>query len=269
MSSATLHDWHRVTRANPCEVCGRPDWCGRSIDGLIRCMRGGDTPHGMKLIREDAEGGRLYAPIDSSSRPTPPPRPRKRKPRIDWTARHAAGRAELYPGELHDFADAELGLSGEGVEALEPTIIDDRYAFPERDAAGNIIGMVRRFPDGGKLALKHSRRGLTYQHPLPDVDPVLIVEGQSDTAAALEAGFTAVGRPSASGGADLLAALLRGRAVIICGENDAKPDGTWPGRDGANRVADRLRPVCRSVKVMFPPQDTKDIRSWLSGGGAA
>jgi len=268
MSSATLHDWHRVTRANPCEVCGRPDWCGRSDDGLIRCMRGGGTPSGMKLIREDAEGGRLYAPIDSSSRPTPPPRPRKRKPRIDWTARHAAGRAELYPGELHDFADVELGLSGEGVEALEPTIIDDRYAFPERDAEGNIIGLVRRGIDGANRCVKGSSRGLTYQHPLPSTDPVLIVEGASDCAAAIEAGFNAIGRPSASGGADLLAKLLRGREVIVAGENDRKPDGQWPGRDGAQRIADRLRLVCRSVRVMFPPEGTKDVRSWLIGGAA-
>jgi len=157
----------------------------------------------------------------------------------------------------------------EGVEALEPTIIRDRYAWPERDAEGTIIGLVRRGIDGANRCVKGSSRGLTYQYPLPPTDPVLIVEGASDTAAAIEAGFTVVGRPSASGGADLLAVLLRGREVIVFGENDQKDDGTWPGREGAERIADRLRPVCRSVRIMFPPPHTKDIRSWLSEGRAA
>jgi len=272
MSATTLHDWHRVTRAHPCEVCGRPDWCGRSDDGLIRCMRGGDVPPGYRFIRENPDGGRLYGPVDDRApRPAPPPRPSKPKPSIDWAARHAEARARVIPGELADFADAEMNLSGESLDLLAVGVDDDPgsgWLFPERDGWGNVIGITRRLPDGNKLALKHSRRGLTYQYPLPPTDPVLVAEGASDTAAAIEAGFTVVGRPSASGGADLLAVLLRGREVIVFGENDQKDDGTWPGREGAERIADRLRPVCRSVRVVFPPEGAKDLRSWLIGGAA-
>ena len=271
MTATAKHNWVRVTRAEPCAVCGRPDWCARSDDGLILCMRGGDLPVGYKFIRENAEGGQLYGPTDSSSnRPAPPrlrPKPQA-TPAIDWTSRHAEGVALLHPGELHDFADVELGLSGWGVELLDPCVVNNRYAFPERDAEGNIIGLVRRTIEGRNICRKGSSRGLTYQYPLPEDDPVLVVEGASDTAAAIEAGFTAVGRPSAMGGADLLAQLLRGREVVVVGENDQKPDGQWPGRDGAMRIADRLRPACRSVRVLFPPSNTKDIRSWLTEGGA-
>jgi len=267
-TTTTTATWRRVTRADPCVVCGRPDWCGSTDTGLLRCMRNAEAPAGYKLIRTDADGGYLFAPTDDAPRPPRPPRPRPKpaRPAPDFEKMHAAGVAELHPGELHDFADIELGLSGPGAEALQPTVVDGRYAFPERDADGRIIGLVRRDIDGRKICCRGSRRGLTYIHPLPDTDPVLVVEGASDCAAALEAGFNAVGRPSASGGGELLAELLRGRHVIVCGENDEKSNGSWPGREGAERIADKLRPVCESVRLVFPPDETKDIRSWLSGG---
>lgn len=270
MNPAQPHEWRRVSRHEPCVVCGRPDWCGRTADGsLLRCMRGGDTPSYYETIRTDADGGTLYGIIDDDQ-PAPPPRRKpKPRPRIDWAKRHAVARARVHPGELEDMADAELGLpAGWPLELLEVGVDDEPgsgWLFPERDATGKIIGLVRRLPDGRKVCINGSRRGLTYQHPLPDDDPVLICEGASDTAAAMLAGYTAVGRPNNTGGGVMLAELLKGRAVIVLGENDRKPDGTWPGRDGAERIARLLCKPCKSVRLIFPPDNIKDLRGWMRG----
>ncbi|MGL6074030.1 MAG: hypothetical protein ACRC8S_07705, partial [Fimbriiglobus sp.] len=48
-------------------------------------------------------------------------------------------------------------------------------------------------------------------------------------------------------------------------ENDRKPDGSWPGRDGAQRVAESLtRDLGRKVRWVMPPEDAKDVRDWLT-----
>jgi hypothetical protein len=183
---------------------------------------------------------------------------------------HAAARARVIPGELHDLAD-ELGIEGDALDALEVGVEDEPgsgWLFPERDADGNVIGIVRRTPDGRKLALRGSRRGLTFAHPFPATDPALIVEGPSDVAAAMAAGFNAVGRPSNVGGGELLAKLLKGRHAVVLGENDRKPDGSWPGREGVEAIVPHLLPVCASVRTLYPPPGTKDLRFWLTEGGA-
>lgn len=95
-------------------------------------------------------------------------------------------------------------------------------------------------------------------------DPVYVPEGASDTAAALSRGWAAVGRPSNVAAAPHLAALLRGRRVIVVGENDRKPNGKWPGRDGARTTAAKLAHEwgLASVEWMLPPDDFKDLREW-------
>lgn len=144
------------------------------------------------------------------------------------------------------------------------------YSFPERDGSGRTIGVSFRATDGRKgsaAAAVGSHRGLTVPaglHKTPKGSPILIVEGQSDCAALLTLGLAAVGRPSNSGGAELLAKLLEGRSVFIVGENDAKDGGAWPGRDGAKSVAVRIAGRWgKPVKWTLPPEDTKDVRSWL------
>ena len=87
--------------------------------------------------------------------------------------------------------------------------------------------------------------------------PVVVVEGVSDTAAAVDLGFVAVGRPSAEGGQSLLPALLRGRQVIIVGDNDA-----GAGKRGMESTFLTLSPICKSVAKILPPPQFKDLRQW-------
>lgn len=147
------------------------------------------------------------------------------------------------------------------------------YTFPERDHEGRTIGILRRDPrTGEKRTLRGSRRGLYFVREWrKSKGPILLPEGVSDTATLLALGLTAVGRPSCKGGVQLLAELLDDveREIIVVGENDAKHNGQWPGRDGAKEVAEKLADALdRRVKWTLPPEGCKDVRDWLNGGDA-
>ncbi len=149
------------------------------------------------------------------------------------------------------------------------------WTFPETDANGNIIGFMERYlkepsrksrPSGSQMGVYIStgwkeRAGAIY-----------LVEGASDTLAMSAAGLAALGRPSSksSGKAiGYLAELLRDvpatRPIIVFGENDRKPDGTWPGREGAEHTAAKLiTTLKRDVLIVYPPAPAKDVRVWLT-----
>lgn len=96
--------------------------------------------------------------------------------------------------------------------------------------------------------------------------PVLVVEGMTDTAAGLDLDFDSVGRPSNLACMDMLCDLLRGRDVIVLGENDCKidPGGVerWPGREGMLAAFQTIKRICRNVTMVMPPEHVKDLRSW-------
>ncbi len=145
------------------------------------------------------------------------------------------------------------------------------FTFPELNARQEIIGIMRRDArTGEKRMIPGSQRGLYIARGWSDpAGPVLIPEGVSDTVVLLALGLAAVGRPSCTGGVDLLADLLADvdRQVIVVGENDVKPDGRWPGRDGAKAVAEQLaRRLDRDVHWSLPPCGFKDVRDCRTRG---
>jgi hypothetical protein len=98
--------------------------------------------------------------------------------------------------------------------------------------------------------------------------PVLVVEGMTDTATAMDLGFDAVGRPSDLACMDFLCKLLPGRTVIVVGENDKKPDGKHPGRVGAETTYGALiRAGVGDVRIVMPPEHIKDLRVWRTKYG--
>ncbi len=151
----------------------------------------------------------------------------------------------------------ELGSTREG----------HAWVTPERNADGEMIGHAIRPDKGKKTSRKGSIRGLTLKWPLPPYagstseEPVFIVEGASDTAAGVGIGLDIIGRPSATGGKPLLAALLKDRHVCIIAENDEA------GQRGAVGIADALVEVCASVRIIDPPKGIKDLRAWVAAGG--
>jgi phage/plasmid primase-like uncharacterized protein len=139
------------------------------------------------------------------------------------------------------------------------------YSIPERNAQGNIIGIAKRFRDGSKGFHRGGNRGLTFTTDwFEDDGKLFIVEGVSDTAAMMQSGYCCVGRPSNNGGLRLLVEFLQccDRDVVVMGENDRKPDGTWPGR-AAESLAERLMEQLQRPVSWGLPTAGKDARQQL------
>lgn len=183
-----------------------------------------------------------------------------------------------------------LGVSTRSLEQLHVGYGFDREgtfsSWPERDAAGKVVGIMRRYRDNSKKIMRWSRHGLYFAIDadcVPDV--VLCPEGGSDVAALLTIGLHAIGRPSNASGVDMLGAAIfnmqiKPRRVIVLAERDAKFDkrGTmpqcpknchgcswcWPGAYGARTTAARLREMLKGCDVLTRLPAGKDVRTWLN-----
>ena len=239
-----------------CHSCGfwgdmydvRAELTGQSVEDVLKAERGNHTG-------AHRNGTASAARMTTSAKPMSSPEP------------------ALIPVEAVDLDVLRplaqgLGVSADSLMELGVTRHDGCWIIPERDAGGAIIGQQRRYDDGSKKQVAGTKRGLTCTHPLSADDgatasnPVFVVEGASDTAAGLDLRMPIVGRPSATGGAHLLGELLAGRHVVIVGEND---DGA--GQDGAEAIADQLAGPCASVRIIYPPAEVKDLRSWYAMPG--
>jgi hypothetical protein len=287
-----MTQWQRVSKAHPCPVCGKPDWCAVAKNGATAyCMR---VPSNRKS-RSQA-GGYIHQLNDDSQHPIASLE--RAKPKPNDTALHV----ELEPVAKRALGDALhteklaglLGVTQKSLELLEVGWDNVQgswcWTWPERNALGQIVGITLRYPNDKKRMVKGSRRGLYYEPRwCAGRGPLYIVEGGSDTAAMLSMGLRAVGRPQAMPGRqamrDLATLLPTSRGpIVVLGERDRKrhqdlPPATqachrpscrgcelcWPGRHGAIETARKLRSRLHRRKVMWrlPPDDAKDARAWL------
>ena len=253
-------NWLRVTKKNPCPVCGKPDWCGVSADGTMAiCMRR-PSPHPAR------NGGSLHIlsdPIPKYSLPPPSP---PRKPKIAVLYFWEKWRRKTDPYELEDFADA-LGVDACALDRIGAARARNAWVFPMRNGAGQIVGIRFRGDDGGKWALRGSAEGLFFDATAPDDRTAIICEGPTDTAAVMTLGYYAVGRPSCRGAVqhtkDLLKRQHIKRAVIVSDNDEIDPHtGRRPGQSGAAALAAQLSGIL--TKIITPP--AKDIRQAVAGG---
>jgi phage/plasmid primase-like uncharacterized protein len=224
-------------------------------------------------------GGRIiYLPADHAPRLSEPPPPTRAHP-ADHARQVDCGVLETSTSERANLASA-LGLDH---ATAVPALIDlaafrvqrrRLWCFPMRDATGKVVGLRTRTDTGEKRATRGSREGLFFapSRLRTGRGPVFIPEGPTSTLALLTLGHSVVGRPSAWMGrsaSGYACELLRDRDVVVLGENDAKPDRSWPGRDGAAHAARALLPYARSVRVAFPPASHKDVRDAVRAGMTA
>lgn len=270
-----------ASKQNPCPICQHDDWCLVHPDGLDAiCMRIGQGATKVIPFADGNEGylhqltGATAGWIHPSHLRTPattPPRPQR-----NWSdlARKFADLAKA--GAQVKVLSGLLGVTVESLTKLGTGHgrLDGRdvWTFPERDGAGQVVGIMGRPVGTGK---KKRGRGSTSALSYADdwatpAGPVLLVEGASDTAAGISMGLAVVGRPSNRGGVPMLAELLADippdRPIIVVGEDDRKDDGRWPGRDGAVSTAEKLAAeLRRTVAWSMPPDEAKDTRTWLNG----
>lgn len=269
------HRWLRASKREPCPVCKKPDYCTRSADGtLVCCMRQeSKKPSTNKL------GGwihRLDEPL-----PVVKIEPKREEPPVDWT--NEAQRMYRHGDAERRRLSEVLGLKTEALEELMVGMGFDEYrrqsfsSWPERNAAGMVVGIVRRYMDGSKKTMKGSHHGLYYgRAPVVMPGPVYLPEGGSDTAALIGLGVNAIGRPSNTGGIGDLGKMLVGvrKVVVVIGESDRKADSDcptkcgwclrcWPGLAGARMTAERLSRTLKQNVLVRLFSEVKDTREWV------
>jgi len=255
-----MSDWIRVTKANPCPVCGKDSWCEVSRDGEVAlCMRqASDHPKTFK----SGEVGYVHKLIDGP-RPVRQwnPKPEQPKPIINAEAMMAGWLSNTTPDRLRALAE-DLGVSGSSLMEIHAAWAPEHaaWAFPMRNGYGAVVGIRLRGDDGRKWSVRGSKSGIFLPYCAPQ-STCIITEGPTDCAAALSIGLYSIGRPSCSGGmSDILIALRRlgvTKAIIIADNDD-------PGLNGADTLSRQLEiPCC----LMTLP--CKDIRQAVAMGATA
>ena len=125
------------------------------------------------------------------------------------------------------------------------------------DGYGNVVG-IRLRNERGKFAVRGSRQGIFVAN-VPPQKTLFVCEGPTDTAAAVELGLFAVGRPNCCCGGAEIRAFARSHdvnRVVLISDNDK------PGLDGARKVGGELE---LPFAVYVPP--AKDVREFVRLGG--
>lgn len=279
-----MSKWKRVSKKEPCPICGKPDYCGRSVDGsAVRCMRVESESRSDGIDGSMAWLHRLSNPLP----PVPPPKPIEKK--ADWTKEC---RAMFEHEKAHDkrceIADT-LSASVESLESLRVGIGWDDWngaefsSWPSRDHNGRIIGYVRRYADGAKRTNEGGSTGVFYTSEwFSRPGPLWVVEGGSDVAACESAGLCAIGRASNTHGGEYIRRMIKqccpDKRIIVVGERDEVPEKRgrvpsctlncrgcafcWPGLFGAKKVAAEL-----NTRWVMVPKPHKDMRELLTAGG--
>jgi hypothetical protein len=256
----------RVTRKDPCPVCGKPDWCLVAPDGsaaicprieegsVKKCGDAGylhilrDRHNGHNRHRSSAGKRRLLKSVSVAGDQT-----------RDFGVLAEQYQQQLAHGNLSGLSRS-LGVSVQSLKRLGIGWDGKAYTFPMSNDFGKVIGIRRRFRGGRKASVKCSRTGLFVPADLPADGPLLICEGATDTAAALDLGFAAIGRPNCSSRILMIARFVKGRPVVVVGDNDDS------GRVGTEKLAAKLVLRCPAVRIVCPPQTIKDLRQWLISG---
>lgn len=192
---------------------------------------------------------------------------------MDWAARAVEFAKDLGPTTAEAWAEL-LGLPPvEGAAALRALgcgrMVDGSTGwatFPMRDGQGRGIGIRRRrMRDGRKLTIKGGHEGLFIPGGAEDEQLIYVLEGPTDTAAALVAlrRPATIGRPSCSGGTTHLEEWIkchRTSTVVLV------PDADVPGIAGARACAVRLCRSHKDVRLASPPP-AKDLRAFLRDAG--
>lgn len=253
-------DWHNVTPAKPCPVCGRPNaehgsrWCRVHQSGavvlcpFIESAKFIEEAGFVHVLARDANRTEIHYP-----RANPLPRV------VHWDRMVQSYCEAVHPDRLTVLASG-LGVSTLALNRLSiGNKGDGEWTFPMLDSQRRIVGIRIRAEDGSKYAVTGSKNGLFIPNGISNGDPLIICEGPTDTAAMLDLGFDVIGRASCISGNEFVPPLCQGRDVAILTDNDDA------GRLGSKKLAEMLIRVCKSIRIITPGY-AKDAREWVRIG---
>ena len=262
-----IEKMERVTRSDPCPICGHSDWCLVAPDGTAAiCPRTKDG-----AIKKCGDAGYLHILDDRHDGHD------RHRNSAKW--RHTLTVVQGQDGQAQDFGQLSgqyqlqltserlhalarsLGLSAGSLQRLRLGWDGSAWTFPMSDTFGKVIGIRRRFLNGGKASVKDSKTGLFIPMGLTGNDPLLLCEGPTDAAAALDLGFSAIGRPNCNSVVKMTVKAAQDRTEIVVVADNDRAGGT-----GAERLAATLALCCPCVKIIVPPDGIKDLRQWFNAG---
>lgn len=248
-------DWIRVNSKNPCPVCKKSDWCGYTPQGVVCCMR-------IQSNKPAKNGGWIHS-ADTKALSTPAaPYVRQEEKKTDFYALWRELRRHTKSLELVGLGEA-LGIHPQALWLMGCVWFEyhQAFVFPMYDGNGNMSGMRLRNLEGKKWAITGSKQGIFLQNLQGEDMPkmIAILEGPTDSAAAVSLGLKVIGRPSCMGCHEAVNETIKRfkitRAVIFADNDDQ-------GRIGADKLKETL-----SIKscTFHPP--AKDFREFVNLGG--
>jgi len=256
----------KVSKSEPCIICGKRDWCGRSEDGAIAiCMRESSGSD-----RMSSNGGYVHIlkPGHSAARVYDVPLP---VATADLNAMAAQFRATADQLGTTATLASDLGVGADSLEDLwcGYDLCHRCWTFPMTGADNHVTGIVRRYLDGRKLLYPNHHPSLYMPnstfHTLPVMAEfkkwLLVCEGASDVCIANDLGFTALGRFSCSHIAVELLRLVKEfhvpRVAIITDQ------GNFSERHGSLKLAETIKTETGAeLTIVWPPPMRKDLRCW-------
>ena len=245
------YNYNRVSPSMLCPVCKRKSYCLISDNGDFVICTKVESSKPYKAYNGWLHYGGTY---------TPPARIKRSQ---DYSAdvtyvQYMYKELDFTKEALMPLAD-QLGVPVRTLQRLSAGFNGSDWQFPMYDQFKQLTGLKRRNLTGDKWCLKKSRLGV-YIPTKTDLDkPVVIAEGESDTAALLSQCYNVIGRPSAEGGLYILEKLLVNTpGVTIVVDNDKHN----AGKNGALKLKERL--TCPVSLVYI--KDHKDIRQWINSG---
>ena len=187
---------------------------------------------------------------------------------INWTALsqtyEQCAIAELRYHWLMDEWDVQRST----LEILNLGWDEEAFTFPMRNEFFEVCGMQRRFMGGKKRSVKGSQLGCIIPSTIDFGDVILICEGVHDTAAVIDLGFEAIGRPGASTCYTIAASVVSGCKVLIVPDNDEV--GIAGARELARQVTKDASACgilstkswrCKDISELVAIRGKKDVRN--------
>ena len=241
--------WFRVSKENPCPICKKQDWCTLSKD-VACCMR-------VQSKTFAKNGGWIHKLSDDA--PKYVPQAKREEIKIDVKSIYQKWNNETKPDSLKGFAELlKLEVMALCLLGCAWAPESEAFAFPMMDERCQTIGIRLRNVYGKKWAVKGSKQGIF----IPEIEftkRLYIVEGPTDTAAALSLGFSVIGRPSCLGCEEMILQFIdiqKIKEVVIIADND----------DVGIRGAEKLRSMLKVPSCLLIPP-CKDVREFLQLGG--
>ena len=275
MRNHEIHENHepmlRVNKETLCPVCGKHDWClVRENGSAAICARIEDGS-----VKRIGDAGWLHVFDGTRNRQFPNTNFQLKKtnhPALKGTPPSKGGEQINFEkltadyqrrcsGRQVRFLATSLGVTADSLKRLAIGWDGEAFCFPMADERSTIIGIRRRLGNGRKICVRGSQNGLFIPAGIEQATRLVICEGPTDCAAALDLGWDAIGRPNCESKIALTCRYVRRRTAVIVADRDSA------GMRGARTLFEALDASGSAVRIIMPPAGCNDLREWKQGGG--